>query len=47
MRLMGIQFGDDCVKRLLMSLQFPDEKDVTVIGRNINRFVSKETINWS
>ena len=32
MRLMGIQFGDDCVKRLLMSLQFPDEKDVTVIG---------------
>ena len=32
LRLMGIQFGDDCVKNLLMSLEFEDEVDVTIAG---------------
>ena len=32
MKLLGISFGDDCASASLKSLQFRDEKDVTIIG---------------
>ena len=32
MKLLGIQYGDDCVRNLLASLKFSDEKDVIIIG---------------